>query len=99
MERGRDVTETQATSDLAQQILDLEARRIDAMVRRDLIALDELLAEDLTYVHSGGRTDNKASFLALIESPDSTYLGIDYSGTEVIEAGGAAIVRGRAQIR
>ena len=35
----------------------------------------------------------------LIESPDSTYLGVDYSDTEVIAAGEAAIVRGRAQIR
>jgi hypothetical protein len=81
------------------EILALEELRIQAMVRRDLAALNSLLAEDLSYTHSGGRTDNKASFLALIESPESSYLGVDYSDTEVIPVLEAVIVRGRAQIR
>jgi len=81
------------------EILALEELRIQAMVRRDRAALNSLLADDLSYTHSGGRTDNKATFLALIDSPESSYLGVDYSETEVIPALEAVIVRGRAQIR
>lgn len=85
---------------LEQKILDLELNRIAAMVDRDLQTLDEIIAEDLSYTHSGGRTDDKASFLALIEDTASSYMGVDYSETEVIPCGDSAVlVRGRAQIR
>jgi len=93
------MTMQQVNERLKLEILALEELRIQAMVRRDLAALNTLLADDLSYTHSGGRTDNKASFLALIESPESRYLGVDYSDTEVIPALEAVIVRGRAQIR
>ena len=93
------MTMQQVNERLKLEILALEELRIQAMVRRDLAALNSLLADDLSYTHSGGRTDNKASFLALIESPESRYLGVDYSDTEVIPALEAVIVRGRAQIR
>jgi uncharacterized protein DUF4440 len=93
------MTMQQVNERLKLEILALEELRIQAMVRRDLAALNSLLADDLSYTHSGGRTDDKASFLALIESPETRYLGVDYSNTEVIPALEAVIVRGRAQIR
>jgi hypothetical protein len=91
----------QADAALRQEILDIESRRVKAMVQRDLAALDGILADDLTYTHSGGRIDDKASFLALIEDTESSYLGVDfYPGVEVIPCGdGAVLVRGKAQIR
>ena len=83
-----------------QTILDVEAARIDAMVREDIAALERILADDLTYVHSGGRVDDKAAFLDVIRSQRSHYLGVDYSATSVVICGkAAALVRGRAQIR
>jgi hypothetical protein len=86
--------------DLQREILDIERQRVAAMVNRDLAALDRILADDLTYTHSGGRTDTKASFIALIAEPDHGYLGVDYSDEEVRPAGAdGAIVRGIAQIR
>lgn len=83
-----------------QHILDLEAARIDAMKRQDLAALEEILADDLSYTHSGGTTDTKASFLELIRNPGDhgRYLGVEYAHAEVVPLGDAAIVRGRAQI-
>jgi hypothetical protein len=85
---------------LESRILGLEAKRIDAMVKKDIPALDALLADDLTYTHSGGTTDTKASFIALIRDR-GRYLGVDYSNTQVIAfPGGTTVaVRGRAQIR
>ena len=84
---------------LQQEILNLESKRIAAMVNKDIATLDTILADDLSYTHSGGRTDTKTSFLAFIQSSESPYLGVDYSNTEVIPSGNAVIVRGRAQIR
>lgn len=80
-----------------QDVLDLEAQRIAAMVRVDVPTLEALLADDLSYVHSGGRIDTKATFLALIA--ESEYEGVDYKQAEVRPAGGGWLVRGIAQIR
>jgi len=83
----------------AQKILDLETKRIAAMVAKDIPALDALLGDDLSYTHSGGSTDTKASFLALIKER-GRYLGIDYLKTQVSTWGDStAMVRGLAQIR
>lgn len=88
---------------LANTVLGLEATRISAMVNKDLTTLDTLLADDLSYTHSGGATDTKASFLASIRDRREkyNYLGVDYSTTDVIPipGGQAVIVRGRAEIR
>jgi ketosteroid isomerase-like protein len=85
---------------LEAKILGLETKRIAAMVSKDLATLDALLADDLTYTHSGGTTDTKASFIALIKER-GRYQGVDYSNTQVVPfpGGNAVAVRGRAQIR
>ena len=88
-----------ADSGLKKTILDLEAKRVAAMVHKDLATLDALLADDLTYTHSGGTTDTKASFITLIKER-GRYLGVDYSNTQVIAWGGSTVlVRGLAKIR
>jgi ketosteroid isomerase-like protein len=83
-----------------QEILALEAKRIAAMTRQDVATLDVLLADALTYTHSRGETDTKASFLGLIRNPGDhgRYLSVELSNTQVIPLGDAAVVRGRAQI-
>jgi hypothetical protein len=79
-------------------ILDLEAVRVDAMVKRDIKKLDELLADDLSYTHSGGYADTKASFIAFIRDKGN-YLAVDFVQRQVIPWGdSAAVVRGIAQI-
>jgi len=85
---------------LAGKILGLEEKRIAAMVNKDVATLDALLADDLSYTHSGGTTDTKASFISLIRER-GRYLGVDYSNTQVIPvpSGDTVVVRGRAQIR
>lgn len=87
-------------SALEGKIMSLEAKRVEAMVKKDIATLDALLADDLTYTHSGGTTDTKASFITLIKER-GRYQGVDYSNTQVIPfAGGTTVVvRGRAQIR
>ena len=84
---------------LPQQILDLETKRIAAMVAKDMTTLDALLSDDLSYTHSGGTTDTKASFMALIKDR-GRYTGIDYLNSQVsVWNDATAMVRGVAQIR
>jgi hypothetical protein len=84
---------------LPQQILDLETKRIAAMVAKDMTTLDKLLSDDLSYTHSGGTTDTKTSFLALIKDR-GRYTGIDYLNSQVsVWNDATAMVRGVAQIR
>jgi hypothetical protein len=84
---------------LREEVLALERRRADALVREDIGALATLLAEDLSYTHSDGRRDTKESFLGLIAAPAMRYLGVDYSNQEVIDCGETVVVRGMARIR
>jgi hypothetical protein len=84
---------------LREELLALERKRADAMVREDMAILSSLLADDLSYTHSDGRRDTKESFLSLIAAPALRYLGVDYSNQEVIDCGDAVVVRGTARIR
>jgi uncharacterized protein DUF4440 len=84
---------------LRDEVLALQRKRADAMVREDLGILAGLLADDLSYTHSDGRRDSKESFLNLIAAPGMRYLGVDYSNQQVIDCGDVVIVRGTARIR
>jgi hypothetical protein len=88
---------------LAKTILDLDATRRAAMVKRDFVTLDALLADDLSYTHSGGMTDTKGSFLKAIREGKEKYryIGVDYATVDVVPMPGAraVMVRGRAEIR
>jgi hypothetical protein len=88
------------TAAIEQDILELESRRIAAMVQQDMATLDRMLADDLTYTHSNGTTDTKDSFMELVRNPGDhgRYLGVDYRHAEAVPLGDAAIVRGIAQI-
>lgn len=53
-------------------VLDAERRRLRAMTERDLFALDRLLADDLSYVHSTGAIMSKRAYLDHVA--DETFL-------------------------
>jgi hypothetical protein len=97
--RDKGATTPAVEVSLPQKILDLETKRIAAMVAKDIPTLDALLGDELSYTHSGGTTDTKASFLALIKER-GRYLGIDYLTNQVTAWGdNTVMVRGLAQIR
>ena len=53
------MTTTQESS----KVRELEDQRYGAMLGNDLVTLCRLLHEDLTYIHSSGATDSKATYL------------------------------------
>ncbi len=56
-----------------QEIEQLERRRFDAQVAKDLPTLETIFADDLIYTHANGHQDSKASYLASIASGQSRY--------------------------
>lgn len=81
--------------DITSLVLKLEERRRQAMLAADLPTLQELLAEDLSYVHSSGSPDNKESYLAKLSGGNLKYLSVDLRSLQVQLLPQAAVVTGR----
>jgi Domain of unknown function (DUF4440) len=56
------------------QVLAAENARVTALDNNDFPALENILADDLTYVHASGRVDTKASMLQAIRSGQVHYI-------------------------
>ncbi|PYQ47984.1 MAG: nuclear transport factor 2 family protein [Acidobacteria bacterium] len=80
-------------------IKDLDARRVQAMVRADVKALDPMLADDLTYTHASGIFDTKASLLSSISSGKLKYKSLELTDPRVRVYGNVAVVNGRAAVQ
>ncbi len=81
-----------------EEIRQLEARRLRAMIDADTAALDSILGDDLTYTHSNGAVDTKASFLAALKSGKLKYESVSTDG-EVRVQGDTAVVTGRGAMK
>jgi len=79
------------------EILGLEDRRIEAMVKGDVQALEEILADDLIYTHTTARLDTKASFIDAVKTGKSNYKSVDRKNVEVRNLGDTAVVTGHAR--
>lgn len=79
------------------EIIALENRRIEAMVNQDTQALDQILADDLSYTHSTARVETKAEFIANITSARTKYQSIERDDVKVSQYGDTAVVTGLAK--
>jgi ketosteroid isomerase-like protein len=82
-------------TDDAAAVLAAEDRRYRAMVETDLVALDQLLDDRLSYAHSSGARDTKDEYLAKVRSGYYDYLRIDHPVERVEVIGDTAMVVGR----
>jgi ketosteroid isomerase-like protein len=79
----------------ADVIAELEARRYEAMLHSDAAALDELCAYELTYTHSDGARDTKATYLRRVRDGYFDYQWLEHEIYRTIMAGDCAIVISR----
>lgn len=63
------------------------------MVDPDEKKLDELLSSDLSYGHSSGKIENKASLIRSLVSGESNFVSIDLKEQSISVTGDVAIVR------
>ena len=74
------------------EIIALENRRIEAMIKQDTQALSEILADDLSYTHSTARVETKAEFISSLTSGRTKYQSIQRDDVKVRQYGDTAVV-------
>jgi ketosteroid isomerase-like protein len=79
-------------------IAHLEDQRYAAMQQKDIARLDELLHEDLRYVHSSGDIDTKSSYLDGLANGVWTYGTTTRSEQTVRATSSVALVFNRLQV-
>ncbi len=84
---------SRAQSTDAAAVAEAVAALTKAMLAADKAQLDTLVADQLSYGHSGGVIQTKAEFVDVIASKKTVYKSIVLSDQTVAVAGNAAIVR------
>jgi hypothetical protein len=79
-------------------ILQLEEQRYAAMLAADVATLERLLDDQLTYTHSNGVVDTKASYIAGVREKLWEYKSISREGERVVLRGDAGLVYCRLRI-
>ena len=80
-------------------ILQLEKDRFKAMITKDSIILDRILANDLLYIHSSGMIDSKHTFINNIMRGKLEYLEIDLQQADIRTHSQTAWIHGAARIK
>jgi len=76
-----------------------EQQRFDAMVKRDVAALDTLLDEDLSFANADGGMLSKEDLIEAIRSKRLVFESIEPSDVHVRVYGSSAIATGLSQMR
>jgi ketosteroid isomerase-like protein len=93
------MTETQSTASAAEnEVLHADDGRFEAMMRSDWTALDAVLADDLTYVHSTARLESKAEHVANLRAGKPHYRGIKPRDRHVRVHGSVGVVNGVSEM-
>lgn len=82
-----------------EQLLQLEERWSEALLKADVAALEQLYTDDIVYTHTNGTVNTKAQFLDAIKAGKAKYLGVERSDVKVQVYGDSAIVTFRAVIK
>jgi len=85
----------QTAAEVEQEVLAADGARVKALVGNDVDALEQLLGDDLTYVHSNGMLDTKASYLDALRSGRTRYLTMDMSDVTVRSLGETALLNAK----
>ena len=92
-------TVTQAQSQIA-AVKAADDARIATMRSPDRDKLTAIFSDDLRYAHSNGVVDTKGSFIELLGSGKTKYLGYEHKDRSItIPAPGIALVTGQARIQ
>jgi ketosteroid isomerase-like protein len=75
-----------------------DAARMEAMVASDYSTLQQVLADDLTYVHSTGRMQSKSELIASMRSGEVHYQSITTDGVKARVYGSTAVITGGAKM-
>jgi ketosteroid isomerase-like protein len=87
------------TSEVGKQVLAVETARTTALEHSDLAALERIMADDVTYIHASGKTDNKKTYLDAIHSGQLHYISWKPMDLHVRVEGSVAVINGEYAVR
>lgn len=82
----------------AETVIALDRRRMEAMAKKDIAALNELISDDLVYTHSSARIDTKRSLIGAMESGATVYTAVVPSDVKAQDCGDTVVLTGSARI-
>ena len=82
----------------AQDIIELDRRRMTAMAEKDIATLNKVLADDLIYTHSSARLETKKSLIGAMESGATVYTAVEPSDVVAQDLGDVVVLTGIAAI-
>jgi ketosteroid isomerase-like protein len=94
-----EVIMVQTAAEVEREVLQADEARVKALLANDFSALEQLLADDLTYVHSNGSLDSKESYIGGLRSGRSRYLTMDMSEVRVRSLGETALINAKFNAR
>ena len=80
-----------------QDVLAAQRARFDATIAKDRAALERLMAEDLTYVHTSAKLESREENVAAVVSTGA-YKAFDLANLHVRVEGDTAVITGTADI-
>jgi ketosteroid isomerase-like protein len=88
-----------ATSADAKEVLAVEEARTAALDHSDVAALEQIMADDVTYIHASGKVDTKKTYLDAIRSGQLHYISWQAKNLNVRVVGNAAVIDGEYAVR
>lgn len=85
----------QTTSELEQEVLQADGARVQALLSQDYEAADRLFADEMTYCHSNGNQDTKASYMDGLRSGRSRYAEMNMFDMNARIYGETAVLSGK----
>lgn len=79
-------------------VLSADDARLHAMENMDLVALEEVLADELIYIHSSGKHDSKSAYLTSARAGHVRYSSVKRRSVDVAMAGDLASLSGQLDI-
>jgi hypothetical protein len=76
-----------------------ERQRYEAMMERDVVALDTLLDDEMSYVRAGGGLQSRPEFMDAIKNQTVVYESITPGKVRVRVFDGLALATGRSEMR
>ena len=81
-----------------QKIIEIDRQRMEAMAKKDLAKLNELIGDDLVYTHSSARLDTKQSLIGNMESGSTVYTSVVPSDVKAQDLGDTVVLTGSCKI-
>lgn len=82
-----------------EQILKQQSARFTAMIEADVVKLETLLADDLTYGHTGGSTETKIGFIETVNTERVDYVSFVPSDLNVRVYENTAVLTGFIDVK